>query len=89
MVLLIDTNENLERMGPLQTILTHTFQLIDPIRAIHQKPGTPLPPILLTGSYHVNIIFVSPSLQHIIQGGWKKLEDSIGDHQGLFIDRPI
>ena len=85
-VLLIDTNENLQRMGPLQHMLTTKCQLVDPIRAIHQQNCTSLPSTSLTGSYPIDGIFVSRNLQHITRGGWLTLEDSIGDHRSLFID---
>ena len=88
-VLLIDTNENLQRMGPLQNMLTNKCRLIDPIRTIHQIPCTSLPSTSLTGSYPIDGIFVSRTLQNITRGGWLTLEDSIGDHRSLFIDIPI
>ena len=87
-VLMIDANENLENMGPLQTMLKHECQLIDPIRQRYAKKGQSLPATSLTGSKPIDSIFVSASLQNIIRGGWIRLEDSIGDHRAIFIDIP-
>ena len=88
-VLLIDTNENLARMGQLQTKLKYECQLVDPIRNIYQNDGDTLPSTSLTGSYPIDAIFVSPQLQQIVRGGWIQVEKSIGDHRALFIDIPI
>ena len=88
-VLLIDTNENLAKMGQLQSKLCYECQLIDPIRAIYQKKKTSLPPTSLTGSVPIDSIFVSTQLQDITRGGWIQIEKSIGDHRALFIDIPI
>ena len=88
-VLLIDTNENLARMGQLQSQLIYECQLVDPIRSIYQKDNTTLPPTSLTGSNPIDSIFVSPQLQDIVRGGWIQVEKSIGDHRALFIDVPI
>ena len=88
-VLLIDTNENLQRMGPLQNMLLNRCQLTDPIRTIYGKHCTSLPSTSLTGSYPIDGIFVSRTLQNITRGGWLTFEESIGDHRSLFIDLPI
>ena len=88
-VLLIDTNENLARMGQLQTQLLYECQLVDPIRSTYQQKNTILPPTSLTGSNPIDSIFVSPQLRNIIRGGWIQVEKSIGDHRALFIDIPI
>ena len=87
-VLLIDANENLARTGPLQSLLLHDCQLIDPIREIHANPKTSLPATSLTGSVPIDSIFVSPQLRNITRGGWIRIEESIGDHRALFIDIP-
>ena len=79
-VLLIDANENLARMGQLQTKLCYECNLIDPIRAMYKKNNTIIP---------IYSIFVSPQLQKITRGGWIRIEDSVGDHRALFIDIPI
>ena len=88
-VLLIDANENLARMGQLQTKLCYECNLIDPIRAMYKKNNTILPATSLTGSVPIDSIFVSPQLQKITRGGWIRIEDSVGDHRALFIDIPI
>ena len=88
-VLMIDMNENLARMGPFQTMLKYECQLVDPIRERYQKKDQQLPATSLTGSKPIDSIFVSASLQNIVRGGWIKLEDSIGDHRSIFIDIPI
>ena len=88
-VLMIDANENLSNMGPLQTMLLHECQLIDPIRNRFHNKNHPLPATSLTGSAPIDSIFVSPSLQNITRGGWLKIEDSIGDHRTIFVDIPI
>ena len=64
-VLLIDMNENLSRMGPIQSAICHECQLIDPIREIHHKSKSKLPPTSLTGSVPIDGIFVSPQLRNI------------------------
>ena len=87
-VLMIDMNENLANMGPLQTMLKYECQLIDPIRERYQKKDQTLPATSLTGSCPIDSIFVSASLQNIVRGGWIRLEDSIGDHRSIFIDIP-
>ena len=88
-VLLIDMNENLNRMGPLQSALKYECQLIDPIRELHHDGESELPPTSLTGSVPIDGIFVSPALQHISKGGWMSIDDSVGDHRALFIDIPL
>ena len=88
-VLLIDSNENLARMGQLQSLLTYECQLVDPIRSTYQKKDTMLPSTSLTGSNPIDAIFVSSQLRDITRGGWIKVEKSIGDHRALFIDIPI
>ena len=88
-VLLIDTNEDLSKMGQLQTKLRFECRLIDPIRKIYSKKDTVLPPTSLTGSVPIDSIFVSPQLENITRGGWLKIEDSIGDHRSLYIDLPM
>ena len=87
-VLLIDMNENLSRMGPIQSALCYECQLIDPIREIHHKSKSKLPPTSLTGSVPIDGIFVSPQLRNISKGGWISISESIGDHRALFIDVP-
>ena len=87
-VLLIDTNENLSRMGHLQTKLLYECDLIDPIRNLYSNNNTTLPPTSLTGSVPIDSIFVSQNLQHISKGGWIRIEESIGNHRALFIDIP-
>ena len=87
-VLMVDANENLEVMGPLQTMLKYECQLIDPIRQRYAKKNQPLPATSLTGSKPIDSIFVSTSFQNIIRGGWIRVEDSIGDHRAIFIDLP-
>jgi len=88
-VVLINANENLARMGQLQTKLCYECNLIDPIRAMYKKNNTILPATSLTGSVPIDSIFVSPQLQKITRGGWIRIEDSVGDHRALFIDIPI
>ena len=88
-ILLIDANENLARMGQLQSQLVYDCKLIDPIRSIYQKDTTILPSTSLTGSNPIDAIFVSPQLQDIVRGGWIQVEKSIGDHRALFVDIPI
>ena len=88
-VLLIDMNENLNRMGPLQSAFKYECQLIDPIREMHHDGKSILPPTSLTGSVPIDGIFVSPALQHISKGGWMSIDESIGDHRALFIDIPL
>jgi len=68
-VLLIDANENLARMGQLQTKLCYECNLIDPIRAMYKKNNTILPATSLTGSVPIDSIFVYPQLQKITRGG--------------------
>ena len=87
-VLMIDANENLEVMGPLQTMLKYECQLIDPICQRYAMKNQQLPATSLTGSKPIDSIFVSASLQNIIRGGWIRVEDSIGDHRAIFIDIP-
>ena len=76
-------------MGSMQNMLTTKCQLTGSIRTIHQKHCISLPSTSLTGSYPIDGIFVSRTLQNITRGGWLTLEDSIGDHRSLFIDIPI
>jgi len=88
-VLLIDANENLSRMGALQTKLRFECQLVDPIREMYSKKHQILPPTSLTGSVPIDSIFVSSNMKDIIRGGWIQVEKSIGDHRSLYIDVPI
>ena len=88
-VLLIDTNEDLSRMGQLQTKLCYECQLVDPIRKIYSKKNTTLPSTSLTGSVPIDSIFVSPQLENITRGGWLKIEESVGDHRSLYINLPM
>ena len=88
-VLLMDSNENLARMGQLQSQLIYECQLVDPIRSTYQKKDTILPSTSLTDSNPIDAIFVSPQLRDITRGGWIQVEKSIGDHRALFIDIPI
>ena len=88
-VLLIDSNENLARMGQLQSQLIYECQLIDPIWSTYQKKNAILPSTSLTGSNPIDAIFVSPQLCDITRGGWIQVEESIGYHRALFIDIPI
>ena len=88
-VLLIDMNENLEKMGPIQSALLYECQLIDPIRAIYHDNKSKLPPTSLTGSVPIDAIFVSPQLRNIAKGGWISIGESVGDHRALFIDLPL
>jgi len=85
-VLMIDANENLEAMGPLQTMLKYECQLIDPIRQRYAKKNQQLPATSLTGSKPIDSIFVSASFQNIIRGGWIRVKDSIEDHRAIFIN---
>lgn len=88
-VLLMDCNENLTRLGPLQKAMLHECNLIDPIRLAYQGTNTKLPPTSLTGSCPIDSIFVSKQLQHINRGGWLKHGETVGDHRALYIDIPI
>ena len=88
-VLLIDANEDLSRMGQLQTKLCYECNLVDPIRKIYSTSNSTLPPTSLTGSVPIDGIFVSPQIEHITRGGWLKIENSIGDHRTLYMDIPI
>ena len=54
-VLLIDLNEDLTRMGPLQSALVYDCHLVDPIRAIYQQNNKNLPPTSLTGSVPIDV----------------------------------
>ena len=82
-------NENLNRMGPLQSAIKYECQLIDPVRELHHDGKSELPPTSLTGSAPIDGIFVSPALQHISKGGWMSIDESVGDHRALFIDIPL
>ena len=73
-VTLINTNENLSRMGQLQTKLKYECQLIDPIQNMYQKEKNSLPSTSLTGSFLIDAIFVSPQIQNITRGGWIEVE---------------
>ena len=88
-VLLIGTNENLSRMGALQTKLRFECQLVYPIREMYSKKNQILPPTSLTGSVPIDSIFVSPNMKNIVRGGWIQVEKSVGDHRSLYIDIPI
>ena len=87
LIILMDFNENLLRLGPLQSMLLK-HGLIDPIRQLHQFGTTP-PPTSKTGSVPIDSIFVSTPLQHIVRGGWLRLSKCIGDHRPLFFDIDI
>jgi len=69
-VLLIDMNETLAKMGPIQPALLYECQLTDPIRAIYHDNKSKLPPTSLVGSVTIDAIFVSPQLCIIAKGGW-------------------
>ena len=66
---MIDTNENLNRMWPLQSAIWYKCQLIDPIWELNHDGMSPLPPTSPTESIPIDGIFVSPQLQHIARGG--------------------
>ena len=88
-VLLIDCNENLAQLHPLQQMLTQSPHfLIDPIRLKYDE-GQQLPPTTDKGSYPIDAIFVSPNLVHIDAGGWLPIQNGLSDHRPLYIDIPI
>lgn len=85
-VLLIDCNENLEKLQDLHKhLISDPISLIDPIRFRHFN-GRALPPTNEKGSYPIDAIFVSSSLWHITRGGWLRFGEGVGDHRPLFID---
>ena len=53
-VLLIDANENLSRMGQLQSKLVYECQLTDPIHKMYQNKKDTLHSTLLTGSFLID-----------------------------------
>ena len=82
-------NENLYRMGPLQSAFKYECQLIDPIGELHHDGISKIPPTSLTGSVPIDGIFVSYLLRYIVKGGWIGINDSLGDHRALFIVIPL
>ena len=82
-------NENLAKMGPIQSALLYECQLTGPIRAIYHDNKSKLPPTSLTGSVPIDAIFVSPQLRSIAKGGWISISESVGYHRALFIDLPL
>ena len=61
-VLLIDTNENLSRMGQLKSKLVYEYQLIDPICNMYKNKKDTLPFTSLRKRYLIDAIFVSMQL---------------------------
>ena len=83
-------NENLHRMGPLQSAFRYECQLIDPIQELYLDGiSSKLPPISLTESVPIDGIFVSSQLRHIAKGGWISINESKGGHCTLFINLPL
>lgn len=88
-VLFIDANENLNKNGPLQRVLTgEKCNLVDPIRAMY--PATrPSPTYHRNRSYPIDSVFVSRRLRHIHKGGWLRFGEGIGDHRVIYMDTPM
>ena len=55
-VLLIDTNANLSRMGQLQSRLVYECQLFDPISNMYKNKKSTLPSTSLTGSFPIDAV---------------------------------
>lgn len=88
-ILLIDCNENLEKMQELQRhLVSAPLFLTDPIRTKYDIAGI-LPPTQENGSYPIAAIFVSQDVGDIVKGGWLKFGDGVGDHRPLYIDISI
>lgn len=88
-ILLIDCNENLEKMQELQRhLVSEPLFLTVPIRTKYDITGI-LPPTQENGSYPIAAIFVSQDVGDIVKGGWLKFGDGVGDHRPLYIDISI
>jgi len=88
-VLLIDTNEDLSKMGALQMKLRFECQLVDPIKKMYSKKNQIHPPTSLTGIIPIDSIFVSSNMKNVVHGGWRiQVEKSLGD-RSLYIDIQI
>ena len=88
-VLFIDCNENLNKRGEVQRLLTdEKCNLIDPIRRRHNNK-TPPPTYHRNSTYPIDSVFVSHKLRHIEAGGWLRFGEGIGDHRAIYFDIPM
>ena len=87
-LLFIDCNENLNKQGELQRLITdEKYHLIDPIRTKHKNKQPP-PTYHRNNNYPIDSVFISPKLRHIDAGGWLRFGEGIGDHRVIYIDIP-
>ena len=87
-VLFIDSNENLNKKGPVQRALTtDKCKLVDPIRLRFKDTLAP-PTYHRNHSFPIDSVFVSRKLRHITKGGWLRFGEGIGDHRAIFLDIP-